>query len=212
MKQHGLKIAVLGALVGAVACGDETSPAGGTDVGNLVASEMPPAVPAANVSGMGGADGDTGVVAPTDGCTGDMFAQDIALAPLRGAGLVEGAVPPGEYAISTTHLRLKEGPESMARFNELLQPVLVELASRDGLVAHSLALSTACGTARTLTIWRDVEAMYGFVASPAHAAAVAGVGEVSRGNSIAMHWIGGAEEANWEQAAQQLGAWTGRVY
>lgn len=188
--------------LGTLACGED---------GSTTAQAVQPAA-SAMVSGMGGAENDQAVTAPDDGCTGDVFAADANRPPLTGPGLVDGALPPGEYAISTTYIRLKEGPEMMARFNEMLQPVLGELGQSDGLLAQSLTLSVSCGTARTLTVWRDVEAMYGFAASPAHTSAVARVAEVSRGNSIAMHWIGQAEEASWDEAAKQLGAWTGRVY
>lgn len=209
MKQQWLWTGTLVALVGAVGCGEDPASGDSASMAVLPAADM---TPSAVVSGIGGAENDAPVPTPDDGCTGDVLTADTSLAPLSGPGLVDGALPPGQYAISTTHLRLKEGPATMARFSELLQPVLGQLGSSDGLVAQSLAVSSSCGTARTLTVWRDVDAMYAFVLSPAHAAAVAAVSEVSRGNSIAMHWIGSAEEANWQKAAEQLGAWTGRVY
>jgi hypothetical protein len=151
-------------------------------------------------------------VVPDDGCREDELEADMPRTPLAGDDVVDGAVPAGSYAISSTYLRLPEGEAARERFFALVGPVLADLTTREGAVASALALSASCNTARTLTVWRDQDAMYEFVAGEAHLAAMAAVGEVSRGGSIAKHWLGDESEANWDSAAEQLGAFDGRTY
>jgi hypothetical protein len=151
-------------------------------------------------------------VMPDDGCHAEELEADMPRTPLSGAGVVDGALPAGSYAISSTYLRLPAGDAARERFLALAGPVIADIASREGAVASALALSASCNTARTLTVWRDQDAMYEFVGGAPHLAAMAAVGEVSRGGSIAMHWLGDESEANWDAAAEQLGAFEGRTY
>jgi len=151
-------------------------------------------------------------VVPDDGCHADELEADMPRAPLTGAGVVDGTLAAGSYAISSTYLRLPAGDAARERFFALAGPVIADAATREGAVASALALSASCNTARTLTVWRDQEAMYEFVSGQAHLVAMAAVGEVSRGGSIAMHWLGDESEANWDTAAEQLGAFEGRTY
>ncbi|HEU4532705.1 MAG TPA: hypothetical protein VFS00_01260 [Polyangiaceae bacterium] len=121
-----------------------------------------------------------------------------------------GALRPGNYVLSSTYLALR--PEARPRFGELMGPISADLQTRPGLVAISLALSESCASARTLSVWESEDAMYGFVASDAHGAAVRAVGEVSRGQSVVTHWSGNEAKATWAEAAQALARDDGPIY
>ena len=112
--------------------------------------------------------------------------------------------------MSSTYLQLK--PAQQGRFQELLEPIETDLASRDGVVALSFGGSPACGTARTLAVWRDEAAMFAFVTGEAHSAAVSAIDELSRGGSVVTHWAGDESSATWEAAAAQLAADDGPTY
>jgi hypothetical protein len=143
-------------------------------------------------------------------CTRGRLEADLNAAPLAGPGVRDGALEPGEYILSSTYLQLK--PDKQPRFQELLGPIETDLGSRDGVVALSFGGSPACGTARTLSVWRDDAAMFAFVASEAHSAAARAVGEISRGGSVVTHWTGDQSSATWETAARQLAADDGPKY
>lgn len=122
--------------------------------------------------------------------------------------------PPAEgWVISSTYLRLKSDPTAQMRFGQLMGPIQQALATQPGLLAIELGSSMSCGTARTFTVWESEEAMFDFVAGPAHGAARAAVGEVSRGGSIVTHWsTARADQSTWEEAARRLAADEGPLY
>lgn len=153
-------------------------------------------------------------------CARGALEDDYApIAPLAGPGVdpatgkLRAPAPGTRYVVSSTYLALRaEGPAQQA-FGELMGPIADTLRAQEGLVASELGSSASCGTARTLTIWASEEAMYGFVASPAHMAAVARVGEISRGGSVVTHWTADtAEGAAWGEVERQLAAFMGRQY
>lgn len=152
-----------------------------------------------------------------DGCPRGTLESDIAYVPLTGPRVdSNGALmppPASGYVVSSTFLRLREGEDAGRRFSELLGPVVTNLQTQPGLEALQLATSTACRTARTLSVWSSLEAMYDFVASDAHQTAVNAVSEVSRGGSIVIHWSArNAEQASWNEAARRLAAAQGPFY
>ena len=102
--------------------------------------------------------------------------------------------------------------DKQGRFQELVEPIATDLASRDGLVGLSTGGSPGCGTARTLAVWRDDAAMFAFVTGEAHSAAMAAIDELSRGGSVVTHWLGDQTSATWENAAEQLAAEDGPTY
>lgn len=122
--------------------------------------------------------------------------------------------PPAEgWVVSSTYLRLKSEPAAMARFGELMGPIQQALATQPGLLAIEFGSSMSCGTARTFSVWESEEAMFEFVAGPAHGAARAAVGEVSRGGSIVTHWTTArADQSTWDEAARRLAADEGPLY
>ncbi|HEU4408459.1 MAG TPA: hypothetical protein VFS43_24565 [Polyangiaceae bacterium] len=171
-----------------------------------------------------GAGGGAGGGDVDDGCTRGELEADLAgppdgapiagQTPLAGPGVdpTTGALKPGNYIISTTYLRMPRTEAAQARFGELLGPITESLPSMAGLVASSFSSSNACATARTLTVWESEEAMLEFVTSPAHATAMAGAREVSRGGSAAMSWSGTEADVTWSKAAEKIGADPGLGY
>ena len=147
---------------------------------------------------------------PFAGCARGTLEADMNASPLSGPGVQGGELEPGQYIVSSTYLQLK--PEQLARFQELLEPIESDLASRDGVVALSFGGSPTCGTARTLAVWRDEAAMFSFVTGEAHSAAVGAIDELSRGGSVVTHWAGDQTSATWENAAGQLAADDGPTY
>jgi heme-degrading monooxygenase HmoA len=116
------------------------------------------------------------------------------------------ALPTGRYVVSTTYLRLPHKKSALKRFSELVAPMDADLRANPGVVRVTTRLSTACNTARTLTVWKSEADMYRFVASPSHAKAMGAVSEVSRGNSVTTHWDADETGATWEQATRMLAA------
>jgi quinol monooxygenase YgiN len=128
----------------------------------------------------------------------------------RDSGPLE--LPAGQYVISTTYLRLKNSRATLQQFSALNAPMEAALRRNPGRVKSVTRLSESCNTARTLTVWKDEAAMYEFVASPEHAAAMAAVTDVSRGGSIVTHWNDTEVGFNWQKAATSIAADTGPFY
>jgi heme-degrading monooxygenase HmoA len=152
-----------------------------------------------------------------DGCARGALESDLGLTPMSGP-MVSGEgtlMAPGNegYVVSSTFLRLKDGETSNKRFQELFTPILAGFAARPGMLAFQLGLSASCNTARTLSVWSSSEAMYEFVTSDEHMAAVNAVDEVSRGGSVVVHWDAATlEESSWAEGARKLAASTGPFY
>jgi hypothetical protein len=149
---------------------------------------------------------------PFAACRPGVIEPDFQAQSLRGSGAPEGILPVGQYIISTTYLTLRQDGAAQARFGQLMEPILADLATRPRLLAYSLGTSRSCGVARTLAVWRDDIAMIGFVTGPAHGAAAASITEVSRGGSLVTHWQGDEASPSWEAAAEHAGAYDGPRY
>jgi hypothetical protein len=147
-------------------------------------------------------------------CARGTLESDFQVAgPLAGAGVnSEGKLAPGSYLVSSTYLKRVRTQEAQEQFQQLMGPIVEALQSNPGLVAVQFGMSSSCFTARTLTVWKDEEAMYRFVGSPAHSEAMSRVSEQSRGGSIAISWQDDERGATWEKAVQQLAADTGPFY
>jgi len=146
------------------------------------------------------------------GCDRGALETDFVAMPLAGPAVRAGALPPGEYLVSTTYLALDPAAEPQQLFNELITPVVTDLQTRAGLLALSLGQSEACSAARTLAVWQDDLAMLSFVASPAHTAAMARVTDISRGGSTVTHWLGDEASVDWASAARRIGEGEGALY
>lgn len=127
---------------------------------------------------------------------------------LAGPGIdpATGQLAAGDYQIATTYLALQ--PNKAARALELGGAVVQSLFGMHGFVAFSTTQSNSCATLRTLTVWETEEDMLAFVTSPAHAAAMSEVSELSRGSSNTTAWKGSEKDATWERAAGYLAAET----
>jgi hypothetical protein len=137
-----------------------------------------------------------------DGCTRDELESDMERMPFAGPGVRDGAIEPGNYLMATTYLRLRA--DQTALFQELVGPVIADISTRSGLVALTTARSQECGTARTLTVWRDEAAMLEFVVGEAHGKAMQSIHDLSRGGSVAAHWTGDQAATSWDVAAEHL--------
>jgi hypothetical protein len=155
--------------------------------------------------------------AVTDGCPRGTLESDLVYLPRTGPKVdASGALmppPAAGYVVSSTFLRLQPGEQAGRRFGELMAPISEQLTSLPGLEALQLATSPGCGTARTLSVWSTLDAMYYFVTSDAHQAAIDAVSEVSRGGSVVVHWNAQTvEQASWDEATRHLTAARGPFY
>lgn len=137
---------------------------------------------------------------------------DFEGAPLTGPHVQDGELMAGDYIISSTYLQLRAEPEARQKLGELMAPIMADLMKRDGLLALSFGDSKRCGTARTLAVWRDDVAMFGFVTGEAHGRAVQAIDELSRGGSVVMHWSGDKSSASWSSAMSYLAEAEGPFY
>jgi heme-degrading monooxygenase HmoA len=165
-----------------------------------------------------GASADTGQGAGATACRKDLLEPDFGSnMPLTGPGVdpSTGTLLPRDepFIVATTYLALKSEPDAQEKFMQVLGPINEDLASRDGLIAVGLGGSNECGTARTLTVWRDEAAMNDFVFSAAHVVAIGAVALVSRGGSVTMSWAeSDVGRVSWDQAAARLANHQGKVY
>ena len=133
--------------------------------------------------------------------------SDFAPGPLTGPGFdpASGLIAPIEdsYVISTTAVFYNR--DNLPRFLELSGDVSAAMMNIDGFVAASLGLATACGMARTLTVWRSVDAMYELVTAEAHATAMAESDEVTDMGAV-THWEVPSSDmpVTWEIARERI--------
>ena len=88
-------------------------------------------------------------------------------------GLID---PQAKYVVTTT--QALPPPDRVAEFGQLAGAAAMAAAQSPGLVAMGFASEPNCGFQRTLTVWRDEDAMMAFVVSPAHVAAMAAADDV----------------------------------
>jgi quinol monooxygenase YgiN len=120
---------------------------------------------------------------------------------------------PATAVVSTTYLTLHTDPASQQKFMGLLQPILPVLQTAPGMIAAQLGLSTSCGTARTLSAWKDEASMLAFAMGPEHAAAEASIGELSTGGSAVTSWeTTQPSDVTWATAAAELAKVNGPYY
>jgi quinol monooxygenase YgiN len=174
------------------------APADGTTGGGATAPDIDPPGPA--------------------GCKRGVMEADFApVGAMKGPGLDPatgqlGALPKGAL-ISSTYLAMKLDPAGKSKFAGLLSPILKVVPTQPGLLAYQFGFASACGTARTLTVWKDEAAMLAFVMSPVHTAAMKDTAEVSRGGSVVTTWEPQSPtDATWEKAAEELAATYGPYY
>jgi hypothetical protein len=112
-----------------------------------------------------------------------------------------------KYVASTTVLVLR--PEKQQELDELVGAMIPVLTANPGLVGFSTALSPKCGTARTLTVWRDQTAMMNFVASDEHVAGMSRATELSATGTVTSWEVTRAEvPLTWDTAIARAAAAT----
>jgi quinol monooxygenase YgiN len=107
---------------------------------------------------------------------------------------------------SATYLKLSSTRPAQQKFRDLMRPMEETLQHAEGLVGYRVATSSDCVTARTLSVWKDEQAMKRFVYSPAHGKAIAAISELSRGGSVTTRWEGESADFSLETAARKLSA------
>ncbi len=135
-------------------------------------------------------------------CLKGSIEPDLSGTEWKGAGVVDGKLTPGNYVIAATYIKLSN--DGYSTFQKVLKPIEEALPSTDGLIGYRTLGSRECFTGRTISVWRDEAAVYRFVASDAHAAAMAKGSELSRGGSLTTHWADTEQGATLEKSAQML--------
>jgi heme-degrading monooxygenase HmoA len=145
-------------------------------------------------------------------CRADALEADLEAAPLAGPGVdhATGKLrPPGpgeHYVVSSTYGAPKQDPAALERWGQLMEAIQAQLEVQPGLLALELASSSACASGRTLAVWSSEEAMYEFVTSPAHAAAMVAADEVVQPGFRVTHWEEiSAERISFAEGARRLG-------
>jgi hypothetical protein len=112
------------------------------------------------------------------------------------------------YTVSSTYGTPKPGADGkpvMDRYYALFGAIQTQLESQPGLLALWLSQSPACGSGRTLALWKSEELMYDFVFSPPHLAAMNAVEDVLQPGYAVTHWEASmAEQVTFDEAVRQL--------
>ncbi|MET0285900.1 MAG: hypothetical protein ABW352_15570 [Polyangiales bacterium] len=111
-------------------------------------------------------------------CNAAFLEADLDSSPFMGPGVDQGELklaPDHEYVVSTTYgvpNRGADGTRVPPAYTAAFGAIQEQLGKQRGLIAYQLGSSEACGSGRTLAIWESEDAMYDFVVSPAHLAAM----------------------------------------
>jgi heme-degrading monooxygenase HmoA len=145
-------------------------------------------------------------------CARDVLEADLEATPMSGVAVDDSGelnLESGRtYVVSSTYgapVPGSDGAPVTEQYLELFSAVQVQLQQQPGLLAMQLASSEGCASGRTLAIWESEEAMYDFVISPAHAAAMAAAGQVLKPGYGVTHWSATKRsEMNFDQAVREL--------
>ncbi len=110
------------------------------------------------------------------------------------------------FVVHATQIYVK--PEQSDRFFQLTGPMFATLPEFPGNVAWTVGGDDSCLVSRTMGIWESEEALYAFVGSPEHAAAMAETTALSY-TGRTTHWTVTKEEAealSWDVARAKLDA------
>jgi heme-degrading monooxygenase HmoA len=112
------------------------------------------------------------------------------------------------YVVSSTYGVPKptsDGKLVSDRYLALFGAVAEQLEREPGLIALQLGQSNACGSGRTLAIWRSEEEMYDFVTSRAHLDAMTAADEILQPGYAVTHWDAtSATQFSMQEAVRQL--------
>ena len=165
------------------ACDDSASTGDETDTGmngQLTSTDTLSTSSGSTTAGGIGGESESGT---TDGGEDDVLERRFACAetdfdstpwmgplfdPESGAQIAE-LTPP--YVVATTIGFTYPGAD-LTKFNELNDGIIENLFTRDGFLGVRLAGSELCGSATTLTLWRDEAALMEMVFTPPHSEAM----------------------------------------
>ncbi len=134
--------------------------------------------------------------------------DDFGAAPFAGPGFSPdtGLIGTAQdsYVASTTFIIVNS--EDQDRFLQLAGAVIETMGDMPGLVGYSLGASEKCGTSRTLTVWESEQAMFDFVVSDAHAAAMSQAESISE-IGVVTHWDVSSDNVPppWDEAKTEVG-------
>lgn len=96
-------------------------------------------------------------------------------------------------------------PEQRGPLDEQTTPVIMDVFTHEGLLGASFGVSDACGSARTLTLWRDEAARMKFVFGAVHSNAIKNGLQHTRGSET-THWTEATSDQppTWAQARARL--------
>jgi hypothetical protein len=123
-----------------------------------------------------------------------------------------GLLPPvqASYVAATTVLLQSSDSAKQMAFTQAAGPILGDLPKMPGLVGYQLGISSKCHYARTLTVWKDMSSMAGFVMSPNHAHAMTMVDQVSAAGAVTNWQIQSSDfPPTWAMARDEISK-TGR--
>jgi hypothetical protein len=154
----------------------------------LLAAGALPACSSGGGASAGGGSGSTtstaDALAPLTACLDDDIMDGFA-----GPGFDSkngGLQPPlqASYVAATTVLLQSSDPAKQALFGQLVTPVMADVQKAPGLVGLQFGLSGKCHYARTLTVWKDADALMAFVTSPNHAKAMANANQTGDAEAV----------------------------
>lgn len=158
--------------------------------------------------------GENDAVESSSGCVGGELEPDLEALPPSGPGVdpETGELRPrpdgSAYVVSSTYGIPRLGDDDEAeRYLQYFGAIQERLASQPGLVALWLAQSASCGSGRTLAVWESAEAMYDFVMSPAHLAAMNAADELLEPGYGVTHWeTADPDEISFAEGARRIKA------
>jgi len=127
--------------------------------------------------------------------------------PFEGPGFEDGTFVsdhPGPFVVAATYARTAPGHN--APFQDHVGAIDAEIADAEGLVGYALRGEIGGRDNWTMSIWESEEALYTFVISPAHLAAM-GEADLLLEDSAFTHWTeadGSALPPTWEEALDRL--------
>ncbi len=125
-------------------------------------------------------------------------------------GLVGDFADDHTFVAATTYLPLLDTPEAQAAFDDKMVAIQELLdAKPEGLVGVSFSQAmVGKHRYRTLTVWESYDAMYAFVMSDAHAAAMASMSDIAEpGEARTVAWEINADQVppTWDDAVARVG-------
>lgn len=139
----------------------------------------------------------------------DCDESDLQTIPFQGpyfddAGMLTEPFPTS-YIVATTSGWAKQDPEIIMEIQAHNMDVMQDVFARDGMYGAGFAWSDECGSSRTLSFWRDEEALMEFVFGSPHVEAI-GIMNRSTHGWETTHWTEamGAELPTFDDARSRL--------